>query len=200
MWRGDGGDRNASPQLAGAGTLDAVAVEAEFTDADGTVRREPSSRCWDVAFERVLPVRGFPSFRGQRNRPGLWWFASTGEHVGHESWLERDRLMALDADPGGLSLWRRSRCGCTGPTLVPGGRCGMPRTTSPAALTAPAWSSMSVPTSGSVTGTRRSSRPPRGFAHRWAGSTSGSASWTRSVLRTCAGWPATGIPVMHGRR
>lgn len=39
------------------------------------------------------------SFRGQRNRPGLWWFATTGEHVGHESWLERDRLMALDADP-----------------------------------------------------------------------------------------------------
>jgi hypothetical protein len=52
-----------------------------------------------VAFERVSPVRGFASFRGQRNRPGLWWFATTGEHVGHESWLERDRLMALDADP-----------------------------------------------------------------------------------------------------
>jgi len=47
----------------------------------------------------VAPVRGFASFRGQRNRPGLWWFATTGEHVGHESWLERDRLMALDADP-----------------------------------------------------------------------------------------------------
>jgi hypothetical protein len=52
-----------------------------------------------VAFERVAPVRGFASFRGQRNRPGLWWFATTGEHVGHESWLERDRLMVLDADP-----------------------------------------------------------------------------------------------------
>lgn len=63
-------------------------------------RREPLSSCWNVAFERVAPVRGFASFRGQRNRPGLWWFATTGEHVGHESWLERDRLMALDADPG----------------------------------------------------------------------------------------------------
>ena len=52
-----------------------------------------------MAFERVAAVRGFASFRGQRNRPGLWWFATTGEHVGHESWLERDRLMALDADP-----------------------------------------------------------------------------------------------------
>jgi hypothetical protein len=74
-------------------------VEVEFIDADGTPRREPLSGCWNVAFERAAPVRGFASFRGQRNRPGLWWFATTGEHVGHESWLERDRLMALDADP-----------------------------------------------------------------------------------------------------
>jgi hypothetical protein len=95
---GGGDDGQAGPQLAGAGGLGA-AVEAEFIDADGTVRREPLGRCWSVAFERVSPVRGFSSFRGQRNRPGLWWFASTGEHVGHESWLERDRLMALDADP-----------------------------------------------------------------------------------------------------
>ena len=63
------------------------------------VQREPLGGCWNLAFERVAPVRGFVSFRGQRNRPGLWWFATTGEHVGHESWLERDRLMALDADP-----------------------------------------------------------------------------------------------------
>jgi hypothetical protein len=74
-------------------------VEVEFVGADGVVRREPLTGCWSVAFERSAPVRGFASFRGQRNRPGLWWFAATGEHVGHESWLERDRLMALDADP-----------------------------------------------------------------------------------------------------
>ena len=98
MWRGGGGDPDAGPPLAGAGALDA-AVEVEFIDADGMVRRELLSRCWSVAFERVSPVRGFASFRGQRNRPGLWWFASTGELVSHESWLERDRLLALDADP-----------------------------------------------------------------------------------------------------
>ena len=85
----------AGRRLAGA----AAGVEVEFIGADGTRRREPLSSCWNVAFERVAPVRGFASFRGQRNRPGLWWFATTGEHVGHESWLERDRLMALDADP-----------------------------------------------------------------------------------------------------
>jgi len=74
-------------------------VEAEFVGCDGVMRREPLSGCWNVAFGRVAPVRAFASFRGQRNRPGLWWFATTAEHVGHESWLERDRLMALDADP-----------------------------------------------------------------------------------------------------
>jgi hypothetical protein len=91
--------------VAGAGSAGgwqpgaAVGVEAEFVGADGVMRREWLSGCWNVAFERVAPVRGFASFRRQRNRPGLWWFATTGEHVGHESWLERDRLMALDADP-----------------------------------------------------------------------------------------------------
>ena len=90
--------------MAGAGSAGwqpgaAGGVEVEFADAGGVMRREPLRACWNVAFERVTPVRGFASFRGQRNRPGLWWFATTGEHVGHESWLERDRLMALDADP-----------------------------------------------------------------------------------------------------
>jgi hypothetical protein len=89
---------NADLLLPGA-WASGVVVEAEFIDPDGVVRREPLSRCWSVAFERVPPVRGFASFRGQRNRPGLWWFSRTGELVGHESWLERDRLMALDADP-----------------------------------------------------------------------------------------------------
>jgi len=83
------------PQPSGA----AAGVEVEFAGADGVMRREPLGGCWNLVFERVAPVRGFASFRGQRNRPGLWWFSRTGEHVGHESWLERDRLMALDADP-----------------------------------------------------------------------------------------------------
>ena len=70
--------------VAGAGSAPgrlpagaAADVEVEFIDADGTPRREPLSDCWNVAFERVAAVRGFASFRGQRNRPGLWWFATT---------------------------------------------------------------------------------------------------------------------------
>jgi hypothetical protein len=30
--------------------------------------------------------------------PGAWWFATTGEHVRFESWVERDVLMLLDFD------------------------------------------------------------------------------------------------------
>ena len=89
----------AVPALEPPGGV-ASGVEVEFASADGVRQRQLLRTCWNVAFERVAPVRGFSSFRGQRNRPGLWWFATTGEHVGHESWLERDRLMALDADPG----------------------------------------------------------------------------------------------------
>jgi hypothetical protein len=73
------------------------------------MRREPLSGCSNLAFERMVAVWGFASFRGQRNRPDLWWVSRTGEHVGHESWLERDRLMALDADSGvvggGQPIW-----------------------------------------------------------------------------------------------
>ncbi|TDB70108.1 TnsA-like heteromeric transposase endonuclease subunit [Micromonospora sp. KC721] len=52
----------------------------------------------EVQFELVKPVRGFPSYKRQRNFPGLWWSSTTGGHVGYESWLERDHLMLLDFD------------------------------------------------------------------------------------------------------
>jgi hypothetical protein len=51
-----------------------------------------------VAFEQCQAVRSFPSYRGQRNWPGLWWSATLGRHVGYESWLERDHAMMLDFD------------------------------------------------------------------------------------------------------
>jgi len=56
-------------------------VEVEFVEATGAVVRELE--------RRVRPVRGFSSFRGQRNWPGLWSFSRTGEQVGYESWVER---------------------------------------------------------------------------------------------------------------
>jgi hypothetical protein len=54
---------------------------------------------WAAPFEHALPVRRFAARKGQRHLSGLWWSATTGGHVGFESWLERDQLMLLDFDP-----------------------------------------------------------------------------------------------------
>ncbi|MEV6360340.1 TnsA-like heteromeric transposase endonuclease subunit [Nocardia asteroides] len=71
----------------------------EYSPRSGEVSRAVLAQCWNVAFERCTPVRQFGSYRGQTNFPGLWWMATTGDHVGHESWLERDHLIVLDSDP-----------------------------------------------------------------------------------------------------
>ncbi|SIM53705.1 hypothetical protein SAMN04489832_0479 [Micromonospora cremea] len=73
--------------------------ELAYVDGAGVRQREPLGSCWSVSFERAGAVRRFTSRQGQRSFSGLWFFASSGEHVGFESWLERDRLMVLDADP-----------------------------------------------------------------------------------------------------
>ncbi|MQS10993.1 TnsA-like heteromeric transposase endonuclease subunit [Streptomyces kaniharaensis] len=70
-----------------------------YVDGDGVERRVPLRRARAVRFEDGLPVRSFPSYRGQRSYPGLYWSATTGGHVGFESWLERDHAVALDFDP-----------------------------------------------------------------------------------------------------
>ncbi len=88
--------------MGGVAALAGVArsrFELEFVEADDGRRRAPLTACWRVAFEDALPVRSFPSYRGQRNFPGWWWSSTTGRHVGHESWLERDHAMLLDFDP-----------------------------------------------------------------------------------------------------
>lgn len=67
-------------------------------DMNGRVveRKAPLAHAHSVRFERVPPVREFPSYTGQRNFPGLWWSSTTQDLVGYESWLERDRVMLLD--------------------------------------------------------------------------------------------------------
>jgi hypothetical protein len=40
-----------------------------------------------------------PLAEGPRELPGLWWVATSGCHVGFESWAERDVAMMLDFDP-----------------------------------------------------------------------------------------------------
>jgi hypothetical protein len=58
----------------------------------------PPSEAWSVPFECGLPVRRFTARKGQWHLSGPWWCATTGGHVGFESWLERDRLMPPNFD------------------------------------------------------------------------------------------------------
>src|SRR6266581_4466735 len=72
--------------------------ELGFVDG-GVERRAPLAACAEVRFEDGLPVRQFRWSRGLGYFPGWWWAATTGRHVGYESWLERDHVRALDFDP-----------------------------------------------------------------------------------------------------
>jgi hypothetical protein len=69
-----------------------------WVDEGGQRRSAGLGSAAEVAFENVSPAREFLSYRGQLHLPGLWWLATTGRHVGYESWLERDHVMALDFD------------------------------------------------------------------------------------------------------
>jgi hypothetical protein len=84
--------------VSGARGLAGDVAAVGFVDEDGVERQELLEDCAQQGFESGPPVRTFPSFRGQRNWPGWWWSATTSSHVGYESWLERDRAMALDFD------------------------------------------------------------------------------------------------------
>jgi hypothetical protein len=81
------------------GWLDAGRAEIEYLPPAGAPVRVAVADAVRVPFERCLPVREFPAYKGQRHFSGLWWSATTGTHVGFESWLERDQLMLLDFDP-----------------------------------------------------------------------------------------------------
>ena len=71
---------------------------------DGAEHRVPLAQAWAVPLEQGLPVRRFTSRKGQRHLSGLWWSATTGGHVGFESWLERDHLLHLDFDPSVVGI------------------------------------------------------------------------------------------------
>ncbi len=75
------------------------AFGVEFTGSDGGCCRGRLGELWSTPFERVAPVRSFPSFRGQVSFPGFYYAATMDAHVGFESWLERDVAMMLDFDP-----------------------------------------------------------------------------------------------------
>ena len=84
--------------LSDEALLEVAGFDVAWVEA-GTEVRRPLRDAVGIAFEDVQPVRDFPSYRGQRHFPGLYWSATTGRHVGFESWLEWDHAMLLDFDP-----------------------------------------------------------------------------------------------------
>ena len=78
---------------------DELGFELCYLDEAGAEHRELPVSWPGLRPEGFAPVREFRWARGQGHLPGLWWSATTGVHVGHESWLERDHVMLLDFDP-----------------------------------------------------------------------------------------------------
>lgn len=73
-------------------------VELRFIDAGGQSITTDLGKVDGADVVRGRPVRAFPTYRGQRNYPGLLWCATTQALIGYESLLERDRLCLADFD------------------------------------------------------------------------------------------------------
>lgn len=99
-----------SPACSTSAPLPATGVQVVFVDEAGVKQSGALEVLWSTGFEHVSPVRSFGSFQGQRSFQGLWWFATTGEHVGFESWVERpvDRTNRGQGSPA-VSLGCRGR-------------------------------------------------------------------------------------------
>jgi len=122
--------------------LDAVVFDVAWLRPDGETR-QPLAVAAGTAFECVAPVRAFPAVRGQRHFSGFRWSASSGRHVGYESWLERDHAMLLDFDPE-VAGYSSQPFGCTGMTTGDVGVVTL-RTSSRGWPTEAVWWSMSAP-------------------------------------------------------
>jgi hypothetical protein len=84
--------------------------EVDHVAEDGVRRRVALADAWAVRFEEAAPARRFNLRKGQRHLPGRWWSATDGGHVGYESWLERDHVMALDFDPSVVGIASQPFC------------------------------------------------------------------------------------------
>jgi hypothetical protein len=82
---------------AASGAIADFCIELEFAGSAGGGRAR-LAECSGTRFEDSVPARSFRWSRGQGHFPGWWWLATTGCHVGYESWLERDHVMLLDFD------------------------------------------------------------------------------------------------------
>jgi hypothetical protein len=96
--------------VSSSALLPATGVQVVFVDEAGAKQSGALEVLWSTGFEHVSPVRSFGSFQGQRSFQGSWWFATTGEHVGFESWVERDAVMLLDFDPDVVAVASQPFC------------------------------------------------------------------------------------------
>ena len=96
--------------VSSSAPLPATGVQVVFVDEAGAKQSGALEVLWGTGFEHVSPVRSFGSFRGQRSFQGSWWFATTGGHVGFESWAERDAVMLLDFDPDVVAVSSQPFC------------------------------------------------------------------------------------------
>jgi len=94
-----------------------------WVDEQGSVRLcEVGGNLGSVLLERSVPVRRFYAWPGKRSFDGRWWSSTSRSHLGFESLLERQALLAFDFDRDvvGLAvqpfalLWPR-RHSSTGP-------------------------------------------------------------------------------------
>jgi len=83
---------------AGSGWLGG-GFELEFREPGGVLRRDALNVCSGELLEDAEPVRRFHFEKGGASFAGWRWLATTGRHVGFESWLERDHLTLMDFDP-----------------------------------------------------------------------------------------------------
>lgn len=113
------GDPRVSLLMKGTGTLSGLHVT--FLGRRPTELREllltDAAAKWD--FETTLPVRSFPSYRGQSNFPGTYWSSTTGTFLEYESRLEMYDQMIVDFD------WR-SVAIATQPFFIHGSAGGRP--------------------------------------------------------------------------
>ncbi|KNE80455.1 hypothetical protein ADZ36_22020 [Streptomyces fradiae] len=74
------------------------AFELDFFES-GQRWRRPLGQVWSTRFEAIAPVRNFRWTKGVESFAGWYYCVTARDHVGYESWLERDRLILMDRDP-----------------------------------------------------------------------------------------------------
>ena len=85
-----------------------VEVSCRADDKRGSKRRRPLLDCATARFEDAVPVRPFRWSWGGRHFPGWYWAATTGQHVGFESWSAEHPYRRPGRQGTAVSAWLTS--------------------------------------------------------------------------------------------